>query len=88
MRELGERFVIDPGRFHSDATARRQVLEEGEQRSALLVDVTRGEASFDTRHRHFVLTDIGADIECYGCGLHGVSPVITLSVAGVEHTPA
>src|ERR1700680_3175857 len=76
VRKFGEQFVIDPSRFHADATARGQVLEEGEQRSALVVDLARGEACFGAGHRHLVLTDIGTDIERYGWGLHGVSPVI------------
>ena len=36
------------------------------------------------RHHDFVLADIGANMEHYGCCLHDLSPVIT--VAGVEHT--
>ena len=60
VRELGEQLVIDPGRFHADAAARGQVLEEGEQRRALVVDLTRGETCFGStpsprrlyRHRH------------------------------------
>ena len=68
--------MIAPGRFHADTTARGQLLEQGEQRSALVVGLARGEASFGTRRRHLILTDIGADIERYGWALHGVSPVI------------
>jgi hypothetical protein len=58
--------VIAPGRFHSDATTRGQVLQEGEQRGTLVADLTRGEASFGARHHDLVLTDIGTNIERYG----------------------
>jgi hypothetical protein len=72
---LSEQLVIGTGSFHADAAARRQTLEKGQHRRALIGDFTYREASFRTGHHDGVLRDIGADIEHCGWGLHDVPPV-------------
>ena len=85
--KAGKQLVIDAGGFHADATACRQTLEKGQQRGALIREFAYRKASFRTGHDDLVLGDIGADIEYFGWGLHDVSPMIKMKVAGVD-TPA
>jgi hypothetical protein len=72
---LSEQLMISTCGFHADATARRQTLEKGKHRSALIGHLTHGEASFGTSHHDAVLGDIGTDIEQRGRGLHDVASV-------------
>jgi hypothetical protein len=81
-----EQLVIDTGGFHADAAARRQPLEKGQHRRALISHLAHGEAAFRTGHDDRVLADIHADVEHCGWGLHDVPPLTKLNDVGVEHT--
>ena len=85
--KAGKQFVIDAGGFHADAAAWRQALEKGQQRRALIRELAHWKASLRTGHHDLVLGDIGTDIKYLGWGLHDMSPMVKMKVAGVD-TPA
>ena len=85
---LGEQLVVAAGRFHAEAAARGQRLEPRHDFGAAVGESAREEAFLGAGHHDLVLADIGTDIEHGGWGLHGISPVTMLDIAGVGHTPA
>ena len=84
VARLGEQLMVATRRFHADAAACRQALEQRAQLGAAVAHLAPRECAFGTCDDDFVLAHVGADIHCYGWGLHDVPPVATLETAGVN----
>jgi hypothetical protein len=84
---------VQPSNFRSTISARArsiwwwQALEKGQQRGALIREFARWQAALRTGHDDLIFGDIGANIEYLDWGLHDVSPMVKIKVAGVD-TPA